>query len=263
MLKKILLILVVVIFLLFFSLKGENIFILSKPLASRTNYLIDRISSLFVPFYKYRLLEAENKELKEELNKLLSLNVRLDILEKENEKLRQYLDIEEEIGSESLVLARVLGKRQEGGTVWYLLDKGEEQGITQGLPVVNEQGVLLGEIAKVNKKISLFWPIYDSHFSTSVIIKPNQGSSKEMEAVVEGEYGLGVKASYIPKEFGVKQGDLVITSGLDEKIQKGLLVGEISSVKDLPDNFFQEAIIQPLFNEDELDIVAIYLSKTF
>ena len=259
-----LLLIIIIIVSCFFSLMGENIFVKKAlwPFASGLHFLANKVSCFFRPFAQHHLWEEENRNLRARLNRALSLNARLYVLERENAILRQYLNLKKE-RFENLVLARVMGKRENNGSVWFVINKGSKDGLRVGMPVVNQEGILLGKIAKVKETISFFWPVYDSHFSTAAIIKPIHSTSTEVvnfpftgQGIVEGKYGLEVKMSYIPKDVKLSVGDMVMTSGLEEQIQQGIIIGEISKIKKSPDSLFQEATIHPLF-EEGLDIVAI------
>jgi len=256
--KKFIIILLVVLVFIFFSLKGRNIFIsIFKPIGNIFHSLAIKTSSIFSPLADKETYQKENEELRKELNKALSSLGRLYVLEEENKTLRQYLDFKEE-RYKNLKLTRVIGKREENGSVWFLIDKGEKDGVLKGMPVINEEGILIGEIAKTENKISYFWPVYDSHFKTAgIILQTNNASIDEIYGIVEGQYGLELKMKYIPKEAFFSKGDLVITSGAGNDLEKGLIIGEISEIKNLAGDFFKEATIRPFFEEKDLDIVGI------
>lgn len=261
--KKIIIILVIIAIFIFFSFKGENIFNKLKNLLTSLlnffgkafHFLANKISSLFSPLAERETWQEENKKLRDQLNKALSLVGRLYVLEEENANLRQYFGLKQE-KYEDLILAQVIGRREENGTIWFVLDKGKEAGLEEGMAIVNSQGILIGQIAKVEEKISCFWPIYDSHFQAAAVILPfNSTSTNKVQAIVEGKYGSELKMSYISQEADLSIGDLVITSNIGDQIRQGLVIGEISKIEKSADTLFQEATVRPLFRESDLSIV--------
>ncbi|NCQ16170.1 rod shape-determining protein MreC, partial [Candidatus Falkowbacteria bacterium] len=53
--------------------------------------------------------------------------------------------------------------------------------------------------------------------------------------------------------------DLVATSGLEENIKRGLVVGRVAQVAKENNQVWQSAVIEPLLSLDNLTLVAILL----
>lgn len=75
--------------------------------------------------------------------------------------------------------------------------------------------------------------------------------------LVEGEYGLGIKMKLIPHFELIKENDLVVTSGLEEGIPRGLIVGQIKLIKNEPEELFQEASIESAVDFGKITLVNI------
>jgi len=48
--------------------------------------------------------------------------------------------------------------------------------------------------------------------------------------VIQGEYNLIVKMKYVSLSQKVEVGDIVITSGLEENIRRGIIIGEVAEI---------------------------------
>jgi len=220
--------------------------------------LLGRVKDLGKFFYqKANDLTGKNEEsdLKDEINRLLAENTKLEILQKENETLRKYLDFQKKI-EYKILIANVLNKREELGLNWFLLDQGEEEGAQEGMAVIDEDGLLIGKIVKVEKKFSYFLPLLKSELRIPVQI---WGKDKESLGILEGN-GLVLEVNYILSEAKINKGDKVVTGGLEENVAPGLLIGEVMEVKDDPHQTFKKAIVKPFSAERNLKIVGIVIS---
>ena len=61
----------------------------------------------------------------------------------------------------------------------------------------------------------------------------------------------------IPIDKQIKSGDIVVTSGLENYIPRGLIIGEIENVETKPSDLFQKAIIKILTPFNNLRILTI------
>ncbi|NPA55101.1 MAG: hypothetical protein GXO40_01905 [Epsilonproteobacteria bacterium] len=108
--------------------------------------------------------------------------------------------------------------------------------IPQGL-VYNNQAA--GIVIKSIKNFALAYLNNNPKTSYTVFI----GKSK-IPGVVFGGRNMVVK--YIPKYHAISQGDLVVTSGLDNIFYEGVKVGVVKKV--IQKDLYQEAIIKPFYN---------------
>lgn len=230
----ILTVIMILLFVLIFLFKGENIFFIGLRPLQRFLYCPSGQAStrdnLCLSDNKLEMCQAENDLLKKTLN-----------------FLRQSKD--------NFILANVIGKRSESGIEWFLLDRGESCGVKIGLAVVDEGGVLIGTIAKVDDSISHLKPIFNSGSLISGDIIHN---NEIISGIVQGEYKLTIKMRYIPTDRQIDVGDTVVTSGLEEHIRRGIVIGQVAEINKKSQSIFQEIIVNPLFNPD-FRVVSIIL----
>ncbi|MBU0619941.1 rod shape-determining protein MreC, partial [Patescibacteria group bacterium] len=75
--------------------------------------------------------------------------------------------------------------------------------------------------------------------------------------IIEGEFGLTIKMDFIPQNKRINNEDIVITSGLEKNIPKGLVIGKITRINKNNNEVWQNAIIEPLADLDNLIIVSV------
>lgn len=250
----IILVLIIVFFLVLnltsFGKEVKNFFyLISSPIQKVFWRTGERISDFFELITKIKNLKQENQELKLKIQALLAENVSLKELKKENEILREAL----EIGLEKefkLTLAEVIGKDISQDLL--IIDKGSEDGILEGRPVISQQKTLIGKISETYKNFSKVLLISNpkSSFDAKIV-------ESDILGIVKGKGNLRILFDLIPKEKEIKKGDLVITSALGGVFPAGLLLGEIKEVTKSDLEPFQAAQIQPAFNIRDLEKVFI------
>lgn len=170
-------------------------------------------------------LQAENATLKAEL--LIRKNdlLLLDQLKYENNRLRQLL------GSplrhdEYKMAVQVLLADTDPYTYQIVLNKGEDDGVYVGQPLVDERGIV-GQIYKTAKNTSRAILLCDSQHAIPVQVLRNDMS---MVAVGNG-CSSDLLLDFLPNNVDIQVGDVLVTSGLDGRFPEGYPVAVVSSVK--------------------------------
>jgi rod shape-determining protein MreC len=203
------------------------------------------VSDFFESIFQIKDLKAENESLKLQNQELTAKVAELSEFQKENETLRNAL----QIGLEKdfrLVLAQVTSK--EVGKDIILINKGQKDGMAVGMPVITEQKVLLGKITEVNdyfSKVSLITD-KDSVFDAKI-------QETGVEGVVKGAGNFSAIFDLVPRDAQIKEGEEVVTSVLGGVFPGGILAGKIVKIKKNDTESFQKAEIQPVFDIKELD----------
>lgn len=173
----------------------------------------------------------------------------------ENKRLKELLGFVAE-NDFQLVLASVVAKENfEQNSLDLIIDKGSLDGLSSGLAVVNEQGVLIGKIVETKDSISKICLSINPGCEFSASIQ----NSGRTQGLVSGNLGLTAKMGYIPQLEKLKLNDLVITSGLGGKIPRGLVIGKITEIRSEKNEVWQEAIIEAPLDFDNLTIVSVVI----
>jgi len=253
--RKLVVFIIIILLLIFiFLLKGENVFF--NVLQPIQNF-----------FYQ---LEAPSLSGDEFYRQLIIENVKLKKIQVENEILRDHFNFLDKTKDNS-VLARVIGQKSVAGFKWLLLDQGENKGIEPGLAVVDQNGVLIGVVVKVKDSISYSQPIFDQHLSlaadiitydplTQLPLESDINNPRVVSGIIQGEYGLTLKMKYVPLDKRINIGDAVITTGLEDNIRWGIVIGQVMEINKKPNDIFQEVIVKPLLTPNP-KIVSIILPQ--
>lgn len=180
----------------------------------------------------------ETGQLRTEIDALKAENGKLLSLSAENGQLKALADYRERTGA-SGVAARVVFEASDGPTGVWVIDRGEADGISAGQPVIAGDGIIVGKILSVGRLTARVLPLIDSGSRLAVTLM-NAG---ETIGVLEGDRGLSMNIRLIPQSERISVGDVVITSGLEANIRRGLVVGVVDSVERPTQEPFQSALI--------------------
>jgi rod shape-determining protein MreC len=201
-------------------------------------------------------LTRVNEELREENTQLKIRVTQLESAEQENESLRQLLDFFEADATDlPRTVARVVGRDPENQAI-LLLNAGERDGVEVNNAVVVQDGVIVGKIIEVSARTSKALLLTDTNSSVAVTVSGGTPSSK----IARGERGLSLILDQIPQGETISQGQLVITSGLEPTVPKGLLVGEIEEIVSETNDLFQRAVLRPIVDYQEVYFVSVILT---
>lgn len=212
---------------------------------------ITNTQNTFVNYEEAQKLREENKHLQDEINSLTVENAKLQLYAIENQKLRDILNFTESHVQQSQV-AKVIGRNIERQNT-LLIDKGTRDDIQEGDPVIVGQGILIGTVIDARPSLSTVLLLTDSEQRVAV-------STPQIESsigVAQGDFGLSLVIKLIPQHISISEGDIVITSGLQEGVPSGLILGEINRIMSNENELFKSATINPQVDYDTITLVSV------
>lgn len=192
-------------------------------------------------------LDAENRRLRAEL-------ASREELQRENERLRRLLGYVESQPRRT-VAARVIA---EDASSWFRtveIDRGFEDGVIDGLPVIDAAG-LVGRVVQSGPHSSRVLLITDASSAVAVLVQ-----DERIRGVCRGQGG-GVALDFALIADDIKVGDGIITSGLGGVFPKGLVVGYVRSVRRERSGLFQTVEVEPAVDFAHLEEVLVVLKET-
>lgn len=172
--------------------------------------------------------------------------LQLDILKQENNRLRKLLDSPIRSDYKKMV-AEILAVDSDPYSHQVVINRGTDDGIYEGQPVVDERGVV-GQVLHVgvnNSRVLLLTDITHAiplrvHRNGIRVIAKGTGSVKQLEV------------EHMPHSIDIKVGDLLVTSGLGGKFPEGYPVAEVSYVSDNQSREFARILVTPLVELNRL-----------
>jgi rod shape-determining protein MreC len=197
------------------------------------------------------MLRQRNAELENKVASLETQNVQLQQQLNEAQTYYALLNFASSRPENSYVAAAVIGRDPVPFLRYIQIDKGSDDGVRRGMPVVSQQG-LIGRIDAVTAGAARVQLITDTTAAVNVRLPATQ-TDVMLGGSVTGELSLEM----IPQNITIKPGDLVLTSGLGGMYPPDLVVGQIVSVRKRETDLFQTASVQPAANLSGLRAVLV------
>jgi len=194
-------------------------------------------------------LWVENRDLQLERQELLAERA-------ENDRLRKLLGLAEAEPRRAYVGARVIGVRlAPAGLQLVTIDRGAEDGLARGMPVVVAEGVVGRVHATAGHSAEVLLAV-DRNSSIAVRVERTRARANVR--------GLGrteqARLDYALRSEDVIEGDLLVTSGTDGVFPAGLPVGRATQLQRVQHGLFQEGRVTPTVDPTRLEEVLVITS---
>ena len=196
-------------------------------------------------------LRTRNAELEAQVSQLQTQVIDLQQRVNETEILAALVDFSRANPESSYKAASVIGRDPSPFLHYVIINRGSNDGIERGMPVVTNEG-LVGRIDAVIADAARVQLITDPASSVNIHLK-----NANTDALLIGSVTGDVSLDLISQDVTVDSGDLILTSGLGGGFPADLIVGQVINVRKLPAELFQQATIQPAVDFSRLQIVLI------
>lgn len=184
-------------------------------------------------------LILENRALRQELLTKNSDLLMLEQLKHENDRLRELLGSPLR-SDERKMVAQVLTADTDPYTHQVVIDKGSDQGVYIGQPVISDKGVV-GQVISVGKVSSRVLLISDATHAIPVQVLRN-----DIRVIASGTGRRDeLQLEHIPSSTDIRPGDMLVTSGLGGRFPEGYPVGIIKSFDVDSQNAFAVVSVTP------------------
>lgn len=199
---------------------------LMGPIRNLTASATRSVERFYNYAYNYENLEAENTVLQEKIASMEESIRSADTLERENERLRELLNLAEEHDDYRFLSAYIIAWDSANWKSTFTINKGSGDGLEAGMCAVTEFGQVVGLVTEVGDNWATITTILDSSLEISASV-----SSSGYTGVVEGSYRTGeegsLRLSYLPTDAVMKNGDQVVTAG-STLYPKDLILGYVA-----------------------------------
>lgn len=255
----------------FFLLLGLTILTLALHETGQLELLKDLLSLLTGPFQRAlsgaaggiggafssvgdaRELQNQVDELQAIANDLAAQNVHLIEVEAENAQLRELLNfVTANPALHSYVGAQVIGQDPNPYIFYVIINRGSQDDLAIGMPVVASGGRLVGRIDEVRPRWSKVQLLIDPGSQVNGIV---QGS--RADGLVTGQADGSLALDKVLQSEQINVDDTIVTSGRGGRLPKGLIIGQVIEVEKQDINPHQRAILRPAVNFSRLETLLV------
>lgn len=224
---------------------------IASPLLHLANYPRELVEDASDRLRTRSELLTENQQLKQQLFLERSDLLRMAELSQENRRLRELLGSPVTQDSRKMV-ASILSVDSDPFVYQVVINKGFDNHVYEGQPVVNDQGVI-GQVISVGKTTSRVLLISDISHALPVRVLRN-----DLRAIASGTGTINeLELKNLPRNVDIKEGDILVTSGMGGHFPEGYPVAQVTEVMKTPQSAFAEIKAEPLATLDRLRYVLL------
>lgn len=231
-----------------------------NPLQKVVYSISDKVKGTLDFFLNFSTVKGENKELTKENIELKNKLLEYDKLKEENDRLREVLNFKNSKDNYDYIGTEIIGYSGESFSEGYIIDKGENDGLKKDMVVISDKG-LVGQVTSTGSN----WAIVQSLLNENIAVSVMVNSTRETTGILKGyvtrtNNGL-TKVTNLPLDSEVKEGDVILTSGLGQIYPKEIRVGEVISVESDEIKVMKTAIVKPYVDFNKLEELFVIIPK--
>jgi len=153
------------------------------------------------------------------------------------------------------ISAKVVGK---GPSYWFqtiIVDRGENDGIVEGMVARTEKGVV-GQVIQVSPNYCKILLANAPSSAIDAMVQKNR-----VRGILKGAGNGGYTLYYVLKNADVAVGDRIVTAGIGGVFRSGIPLGTVAAVRKKQRGMFQEIEVDPAVDFQRLETVFINLTE--
>jgi len=196
-------------------------------------------------------LRQQNLDLQAEVARLQTQIIGLQQQVSQTEILSALVDFARTNPENTYKAATVIGRDPSPFLRYVIINVGSNGGITQGMPVVTQQG-LVGRVDAVVSDAARVQLITDQASAVNILLK-----NSKTEAILSGSITGDLSLGMISHDVKIEANDVVLTSGLGGDYPPNIMVGQVISISNNEFELFQTASIQPIVDFSRIAFVLV------
>ncbi len=167
-----------------------------------------------------------------------------------NDRMRELLGLVQKI-KRPAVAAQVVGKDPSPWFQTVMADKGIDDGVAKGDPVINAQGIV-GIVVDVTAHYAKVMLITDPNSAVDAVVQHSRA-----RGIVKGGAAGYCVLDFVLRKHHVAVGDVVVSSGMDQVFPKGIPIGRVATIVRQEAGIFQDVTMTPSVDFERLEEVLI------
>lgn len=199
-------------------------------------------------------LQAENEELRARLLILERRALKYAALASENNELRQLMN-SSEVLDDRVIVGEVVAVSPDPFSHEVVINKGSRDGVEVGQAILDANG-LMGQVQQTSSFTSRVLLVSDSSHAVPVEVVRNG-----LRAILLGNGDTSaLELVHVPDTADIREGDLLVSSGLGGRFPKGYPVAEVSSITKEQGEPFVEIEATPLAELNKSRLLLVVFS---
>jgi rod shape-determining protein MreC len=201
--------------------------------------------------FRYEALAAENEVLEKRISEMEDVARKADSVSRENERLRQALNLLATHEDYKLVDAYIIGWSSTDWENTLTINRGTTSGIQENMCAITANGEVVGLVTDVGLNWAEVTTILDSTLEISGTISASGYNGMVKGGYVEGHETL-LQMNYLPSAAIIRNKEQVVTSG-STVYPRGLIMGSIVDAGFAETGIAKYALLDPAADIDSLE----------
>ena len=232
-----------------------------SPLQKIVYNINSRVKETVDFFLNFSEVKLENEELKKKNTKLANELIEYELLKDEVERLREALNFTESKNNYKYVGVNIIGYSGNSLSDGYIIDKGSNDGIDKNMVVVSSKG-LVGKVTKVASNFAIVQSILNENIAVAVMDQQTREATGVLQGLSDKKDNNMTVVYNLPISSDVKEGDIIITSGLGKIYPKEIPVGTVVSVEEDNVRVMKSAVVEPFVNFNEVEELFVVIPNS-
>ncbi len=230
---------------------------LLTPLRTAASRLTDGAEQLYSYMFRYEAIAAENEALKQQISKMEDDARRADSTARENERLRDLLELKQANEDYVLLDAYVIGRSSADWKNTVTINRGTNAGIQKDMCAITANGELVGLVSEAGPNYAVIKTVLDS----SLEIRATIASSGD-GGMVRGGYTTNsatkLRMSHLAISAFPHNNDQVVTTG-STYYPRNLILGYVIDAGHEETGVAKFAVLEPAVDIGVLEQVFVIL----
>ena len=230
------------------------------PIRAGVNSLTTQAEQYYSYMFEYEALKAENELLKAQIAQIEDDARKAAAVERENQRLREALDLTSAHEDYKLVDAYIIGWSSTDWTNTFTINRGTSAGIQEGMCAITANGEVVGLVTEAGPNYAIVKTVLDSTLEISSII-----ASSGYTGMVSGGYISGnetlLRMDYLSSSAVIRNKDEVVTSG-STVYPRNLILGHVVDAGFDDTGVAKYAILKPAADISSLEQIFILTEYT-
>ncbi len=210
--------------------------------------------------FRYEALAAENEVLEARIAEMEDVARQADSVSRENERLRQLLNLQATHEDYKTVDAYIIGWSSTDWENTYTINRGTSSGIQENMCAITSNGEVVGLVTEVGVNYAEVKTILDSTLEISGTIATSGYNGMVSGGYVKGSETL-LQMNYLPSSAIIRNQDQVVTSG-STVYPRGLIMGSVVDAGFEETGVAKYALLDPAADINTLEQVFIITEYT-
>ena len=232
-----------------------------SPLQKIVYNINSRVKETVDFFLNFSEVKLENEQLKQKNTELENELIEYESLKDEVERLREALNFTESRSNYNYVGVNIIGYSGSSLSDGYIIDKGSNDGIAKNMVVVSSKG-LVGKVTKVSSNFAIVQSILNENIAVAVMDQQTRDASGVLQGLSDKKDNNMTVVYNLPIDSDVKEGDIIVTSGLGKIYPKEIPVGTVVSIQEDNVKVMKSAVVEPFVNFSKLEELFVVIPNS-